>query len=125
VKRLVLESWLLLIRFEWIMCLGKFDALCRVVHQGPVRSAPAAPLIDKEDLCRAMDYACVFYFKRVHCLQRSAATALLLRRHGLDVELVIGAKLLPFRSHAWVEFNGHVINDKPYMRTIYQVLDRC
>jgi hypothetical protein len=125
VKRLVLESWLLLIRFEWIMRLGRFRALCRLVEQEPVRSVTSAPLIAKGDLCRAMDYACVFYFKHALCLQRSAATTLLLRRHGFDAELVIGAKLLPFRSHAWVEFNGQVINDKPYMHTIYQVLERC
>jgi transglutaminase superfamily protein len=42
----------------------------------------------------------------VLCLQRSAATTLLLRRHGWDAEMVIGAKLLPFQSHAWVEVNG-------------------
>jgi hypothetical protein len=125
VKRLVLESWLLLIRFEWIMRLGRFDALCRVVHEEPVCCVASAPLIAKEDLCRGMDYACVLYFKHVLCLQRSAATTLLLRRHGFDAELVIGAMLLPFRSHAWVEFNGRVINDKPYMHTIYQVLERC
>jgi hypothetical protein len=107
------------------MRLGRFHALCRVVEQEPVRSVTSAPLIAKEDLCRAMDYACVFYFKHALCLQRSAATTLLLRRHGFDAELVIGAKLLPFRSHAWVEFNGQVINDKPYMHTIYQVLERC
>jgi hypothetical protein len=72
-----------------------------------------------------MDYACVFYFKCVACLQRSAATTLLLRRHGFGAELVIGAKLLPFCSHAWVEFEGTVINDKPYMHAIYKVLERC
>ena len=124
-KRLVLESWLLLIRFEWLMRLGRFQKLYRIVQQEPVRSVTSAPLIAKEDLCRGMDYACVFYFKQVLCLQRSAATTLLLRRHGFDAELVIGAMLLPFRSHAWVEFNGQVINDKPYMQTIYQVLERC
>lgn len=124
-KQLVLESWLLLIRFEWIMRVGRFQALWRVVEQEPVRSITLLQQIPKEDLCRGIDYACVFYFKRVQCLQRSAATALLLRRHGFNAELLIGAKLLPFRSHAWVEINGHVINDKPYMHAIYQVLERC
>jgi hypothetical protein len=72
-----------------------------------------------------MDLACVFYPKSVLCLQRSAATTLLLRRHGIRAELVIGAQMLPFKSHAWVEVEGTVVNDKPYMREIYQVLERC
>jgi hypothetical protein len=76
-------------------------------------------------LCHAADLACVFYFKQVLCLQRSAATALLLRRHGWDVEMVIGAQLNPFSSHAWVELKDEVVNDKPYMREIYRVLERC
>lgn len=124
-KRLALESWLLLVRFEWIMRRGRFDALCRVVRREPVRPLTSAPRADKEQLCRAMDYACVFYFRHVLCLQRSAATTLLLRRHGSDAELVIGSMLLPFRCHAWVESGGQVINDRPYMHTIYQVLERC
>ena len=124
-KRLVFESWLLLMRFEWIMRLREFKQLHRVVQKEPVRRVPSARLSHRDDLCRAMDYACVFYAKRVFCLQRSAATTLLLRRHGIDAELVIGAKLLPFRSHAWVEVNGQVVNDRPYMHTIYQVLERC
>jgi len=48
-----------------------------------------------------------------------------LRRHGLRAEMVIGAQMLPFKSHAWVEVGGIVVNDKPYIREIYQVLERC
>lgn len=83
--------------------------------------APCQP----EQLCHVIDLACVFYFKQVLCLQRSAATTLLLRRHGWNAEMVIGAQLLPFKSHAWVEIQGVVVNDKPYMQEIYQVLERC
>jgi hypothetical protein len=72
-----------------------------------------------------MDYACVFYVKRVLCLQRSAATTILLRRYGWSAEMVIGAQILPFKSHAWCEIKGEVVNDKPYMKDIYQVLERC
>jgi transglutaminase superfamily protein len=72
-----------------------------------------------------MDLACVLYFKRVLCLQRSAATTLLLRRYGWRAEMVTGVQILPFASHAWVEIEGTVVNDKPYMLDIYQVLERC
>jgi hypothetical protein len=39
--------------------------------------------------------------------------------------MVIGAQLLPFLSHAWVEIEGCVVNDKPYIPEIFQVLERC
>jgi hypothetical protein len=123
-QRLVLESWFLLLRFEWITRSGGFNQIYRIVRKQPVRPT-ATRMVPREDLCRAMDYACVFYFKRVLCLQRSAATTLFLRRHGWRAEMVIGAQLLPFKSHAWCEIDGAVINDKPYTQDIYAVLDRC
>lgn len=86
-----------------------------------------APLrfIPKEKLCEAVDLACVFYPKHVLCLQRSAATAMLLRRHGWSAEMVIGAQVLPFQAHAWVEVGKTVVNDKPYITEIFQPLERC
>jgi hypothetical protein len=61
----------------------------------------------------------------VLCLQRSAATTVLMRRHGLGAEMVIGAQMIPYAFHAWVEINHVVVNDRPYMLDIYQVLERC
>jgi Transglutaminase-like superfamily len=89
-KLLVVKSWLLLVYFDWIIRFREFHALYRIVQDELIHPTPTAGLISSEVLCRAMDYACVFYFKRVHCLQRSSATTLLLRRHGWKAEMVIG-----------------------------------
>lgn len=121
---LVLESWLLLLRFEAAMCLGAFKVLRLLVQKQQVVPAAAKMRIATDQLSRAMDYACVFYIKKVHCLQRSAATAVLLRRHGWSAEMVTGVQILPYKAHAWVEMQGQVVNDKPYMHEIYQVLER-
>jgi hypothetical protein len=72
-----------------------------------------------------MDVASVFFPTTVRCLQRSAATAILLRRHGIQSEMVIGIQLMPMKSHAWVEVGGRVVNDKPHIQELYQQLDRC
>lgn len=125
-KRYVIESWLLLLRFEYVMRFRDMKTLHRIVHQYAVRSRKSAgdgP--SSEVLCRAMDYACVLYFKKVLCLQRSSATTLLLRHYGWNAEMVIGAQLAPFKSHAWVEITGIVVNDKAYVTDIYKVLERC
>ncbi len=124
-KRLVLKSWFLLIHFEWVMRFQTFEELHRIVREEPVHPAARDQIVASEELCRAVDIACVFYFKRVLCLQRTSTTAVLLRRYGWNAEMVIGAQLLPFKSHAWCEINGTVVNDRPYTRDIYTVLERC
>ncbi|PYY13093.1 MAG: lasso peptide biosynthesis B2 protein, partial [Acidobacteria bacterium] len=78
-----------------------------------------------ERICAAIDMACIWYWKEALCLQRSAATACLLKNYGVPAQLVIGAQLMPFKAHAWVEVNGRVVNDKPYTPEVYAVLDRC
>jgi hypothetical protein len=123
--RLVLESWLLLLYFEFTMRFRGLKVLHEIVSSEKVWDVNDPLLPSSADLCHAVDLACVFYFRQVMCLQRSAATTLLLRRHGWEGEMVIGAQLLPFKSHAWVEINGAVVNDKPYMHDIYRVLERC
>ncbi len=76
------------------------------------------------EICQAVDLAAVLYFRSVLCLQRSAATACLLKRYGFPAQLVIGVQQLPFAAHAWVEMGGLVVNDKPYISDIYSVLAR-
>jgi hypothetical protein len=124
-KRLVVESWLLLLYFEFVIRFRGFRETHDIIRSQTLRPLTSELIPSSVDLSHAIDLACVLYFKRVLCLQRSAATTLLLRRHGWDAEMVIGAKLLPFQSHAWVEVNGAVVNDKPYMLDIYRVLERC
>jgi hypothetical protein len=77
-----------------------------------------------EQIVWAVDEACVWYVKRAPCLQRSAVTACLLRRHGVRAELVIGYRALPFESHAWVEVDGDVVNDRPQYQKVFTVLER-
>jgi hypothetical protein len=124
-KRLVIESFLLLLYFELVILLRDFRDLHRLVREAQVRSATPFGRRSSKDVCHAMDLACVFYFKRVRCLQRSAAATLLLRRYGWTAEMVIGAQQVPFKSHAWCEIDGLVVNDRPYMLEVYQVLARC
>jgi len=121
-KRLVAEGFLLLLGTEFLMFARGFPALHAWV-QG--RAIGRATRLQTDVICHAMDVACVFYPKRVLCLQRSVSTAIFLRRHGIPAEMVIGAQMLPFKSHAWVEVGGVVVSDKPYMHEIYRELERC
>jgi len=124
VSFLGLKAYLLLIYFDLYLARGNFEALYERVRGFPVRKV-TPPENAVERICSAMDLASIWYWKEALCLQRSAATTCLLRRHGVPAQLVIGAQQLPFKAHAWVEVDGRVVNDKPYMHEMYAVLDRC
>ena len=120
---LSLRAYLKLIHFDLYLARGNFATLCN-----KVRSYPAGGTLKShvavEEVCAAVDMACIWYWKEVLCLQRSAATTCLLKQHGITAQMMVGAQQIPFKAHAWVEVDGRVVNDKPYMREIYAVLDR-
>ena len=121
---LVLRAYLKLIYFDLYLARGNFSQL-----YDRVRSYPTGKKVEIADaverICSAVDLACIWYWKEALCLQRSAATACLLKRHGIPAQMVIGAQQMPFKAHAWVEVDNRVVNDKPYMQEMYAVLDRC
>lgn len=118
------EAYLKLMQFDLLLARGKFSVLYEKVRSYPVASCAITDETIAQVL-RAIDLACIWYWKEALCLQRSAATTCLLRRHGVRADMVLGAQDTPFKAHAWVEVNGIVVNDKPYMTEIYAVLDRC
>lgn len=121
---LVLQAYSRLIYFDLLLARGNFLSVYQRVRNYPL-TKPSRTSNATERICRAVDEACIWYWKEVLCLQRSAATTCLLKQHGLAARMMIGAQPLPFRAHAWVEVDGAVVNDKPYMREIYAVLDQC
>jgi Transglutaminase-like superfamily len=120
---LVLRAYLWLIYFDLHMARGNFSALYTKVRTYPIGKRAKVPSTQK--ICAAIDMASIWYWKEVLCLQRSAATACLLKRYGVPAQMMFGAQQMPFKAHAWVEVDGCVVNDKPYMREMYAVLDRC
>jgi Transglutaminase-like superfamily len=121
---MVLKAYVALLFFDAYLTRGNFGALYERVRRCPLRDQTPSPEIVGR-ICAAVDMACIWYRKEVLCLQRSAATAYLLKGHGVKAQLVIGAQQKPFKAHAWVEVGGRVVNDKPYMPEVYRILDRC
>lgn len=121
---MVLHAFWRLILFDPCFAGGDFAALYEQVGSCPVGKLAGGPEVI-EKACAAVDMASIWYWKEVLCLQRSAAAACLLRRCGVRAEMLIGAQRIPFKAHAWVEVEGRVVNDRPYVREIYAVLDRC
>lgn len=121
---LAIRALVMLVSLERSLRSGDFAAIHERVRKTPLGRLHAAPGVAQET-CAAVDNACLWYWKQVLCLQRSAATVILLRKQGIPAEMVIGAQRMPFRAHAWVEVEGKVVNDHLYMNEMYSVLDRC
>jgi hypothetical protein len=121
---LVLGAYWQLIRFDVHLARGNFAVLYNEVRKHPV-CAPVNCRYSMATVCDSVNMACIWYWKIVLCLQRSAATACLLRNCGFPAELVIGAQQMPFKAHAWVEVDRQVVNDKPHTLENYSILARC
>lgn len=121
---LIFRAYMALIRFDLFLSRGNFQGLYDTVRRRPCLSMKFDTEVVTQ-VCSAVDLACIWYWKHVLCLQRSAVATCLLRDNGVPAQLVIGAQQMPFRAHAWVEVDGRVVNDNSYTNEIYLVLDRC
>jgi len=119
---LIIQSFAGLLLFDLIAVSLGFPRLHAFARRFPL--AKRRSRRSDEQICRAVAEACVWYPKRAFCLQRSWVASLLLRRHGIASQIVIGYRPVPLDSHAWVEVGGRVINDRPQYQKFYQVLDR-
>jgi hypothetical protein len=113
-----------LLVFDLFRFGNDFSRIHRLVQQWPV-----VPCIDPDHVvdrvCHAVNYACVWYPKRVLCLQRSAVMTCVLRTCGVQAQMVMGAQKFPFKAHAWTEVDGRAINERRDVQKIYLVWERC
>jgi len=117
----VISAFLALALFDLVLSRRSLKFLCRLVSKWPVKREGARrdpQLVGR--VCTAVERACVWYPKKTLCLQRSAVTSCLLKSTGVSAEMVVGARVMPMLSHAWVEVDGEVVNDYPKVTTVYQ-----
>jgi hypothetical protein len=122
--QLLCRAYLELIRQEIPLLRRDFASIHESVRSFQVSTGRRSG-VTQADILRVLEVAAVFYFKEVKCLQRSAVAVRILRRNGFPAELAIGVQHVPFAAHAWVEIDGSVVNDKPYMSQMYAVIERC
>jgi hypothetical protein len=120
--RLVSEAFAALLLFDALARRGFERTHAFTRARQVARCVPGADTTSR--VCAAVEEACVWYYKRAYCLQRSSVATWLLRRRGIQAELVIGFRPVPIDSHAWVEVGGVVVNDRPQYQKFFRVLDR-
>ena len=121
---LFFQALLMLIAYDVLCTFSTFGRIHKMVKRWTVaRRPPDDDAIDR--VCKAVNYACIWYPKQVLCLQCTFVTTYLLRKRGILAHMVLGAQKLPFKAHAWVEVDGRAINERSNVQATYAVWDRC
>lgn len=132
VRRRVGPAWLVA-KALWKLTVYDLKVLLsgfRSIHRALERqnfAAPVSPPTQRkiiEHVTHAVALASTLYWRPVQCLHRSVVLARMLRALGIPAQLVIGYRLSPFFSHAWVEVNGRVVNDSLVLPQHLMVLHR-
>jgi hypothetical protein len=121
---LFIRALLTLFAYDVMSTFCRFETIYSMVRNWTVTGCPFGEDTINQ-VCTAVNYACIWYPKQALCLQRSVVTTYLLRKHGVPTHMVLGAQKLPFKAHAWVEVGGQAINERSNVQAKYAVWDRC
>lgn len=117
--RVVFASLLLLPGVQVSLRLRGFTRTAGVLARHSQRRAVPADPHDARPLGDAVGLVAGRSVVGARCLGRSLVLWFLLRRRGVDAELVIGAEAPrgeELQAHAWVEVAGEPVNDAPNVR---------
>lgn len=107
---LILIGW-----FKALLLTGGFLATLEWLRRR-LRPLPAtlnATMDSVRSVERIVATAGAVYPGRARCLEQTLTLYYLLRRSGVAVTYCQGVQLFPFQAHAWVAYQGEVVNDVP------------
>jgi hypothetical protein len=111
----VLRCGVTIARIKWLLRRRCFEDTIAWIR-ARVENIPATATTELKRV-RAVEYAVAMagalYPGRAKCLEQSLTLYYLLRRQGVAVKYCQGAQPYPFQAHAWIEYQGEVINDVP------------
>lgn len=114
-RSLLLQALLLLPLTAYLLRLFGFRRLYAAMAQWlpPKRNLIGTPRTAPKAIARLVQLASWHGFYAPNCLQRSLVLWGLLRRQGIESDLRIGVRKQTgqFEAHAWVEYEGCVLND--------------
>lgn len=112
---LTLATGLLRLRF------GRVVALTRWTTR---RCRQSATPVEAASMTTAVRSAARHRSGRVACLEQSLAAVLMAGLRRRSIQWCIGARLMPYASHAWIEIDGRPIGEPEHRDRPYHVLIR-
>lgn len=83
------------------------------------RCGETGKLVQVERVATAFRRCGMLFDLRERCLVHSLAVAHRLLHQGVKPELVLGVKLGPFEAHAWVQWRGQLVNERPDVARLF------
>jgi len=120
--RLHLEAYISFFLINVLLRLRGFRSTVRWLTRrfSDVQRRDDARIDDIEKVCEVVERAGLWYPGRMDCLPRSLVAFALLRAEGFPVDLCLGVTSAPgFGAHVWIECDGWVLNDYPYVKEQY------
>lgn len=109
---LIFKTYLALFRIYTILHCKGLDSLINCIKKQKGTNCCTMVEEDKiQNLVASLNQACKMFPWRIRCLEWSSTLVFLLLKKNVKANLVIGVQTNPFLAHAWVEYNGVVIND--------------
>ena len=132
-RRLYLQSVLLLPVIHCALTGLGYARLRALMERWIPLKSTARPVSESEayqrasDITRIVSVAAQHGFYRASCLRKSLLTWGFLRRDGITSALCFGVRMSDRRleAHAWLEYNGMVLNDSANIHEQYQALDEA
>lgn len=131
-KCLLMQAFFLLPVFTLMLRVLGFRRSCIVLSRLFVSSDNPPPVSTDQILGKARRITEIvksanndYSFFLFSCLPESLTLWYLLRRRSIAADLCLGVRTLtgPFESHAWVEYQHHVLNDIENVADIFATFD--
>ena len=132
------DRWLLILS---LLLLPFIHAALIVMGYSPLRKllerltsskTTDKPVLETDNIRRAQHIAGIVSIAarrglyKATCLRRSLLVWWFLRREGIPAHIRFGVRMLNgnLEAHAWLEYNGSILNDSAHVRERFQTLDR-
>lgn len=130
-RRLLIQSLLLLPMIHAALLTLGYSRLRGVMERLLPLKFIDRPASETENLQRARDVARIVSIAarrglyKATCLRRSLLVWWFLRRRGIQSCICFGVRKMnqQLEAHAWVEYQGIVVNDSEQVREAYQILE--
>jgi hypothetical protein len=104
---------LLLVAIKLGLRIGGFRRTLAFLQRRSIKSHRLlGATVSVDNIANRVAVASAFFPGRARCLEQSLLLYVLLRRHGASATIRLGIQPHRRRAHAWVEVDGHPVNER-------------
>ncbi|SEN48763.1 lasso peptide biosynthesis B2 protein [Lihuaxuella thermophila] len=118
----MIRAWFYLAYANFLIKTHKLEKLKPFLNRRQARCKEAWSFDEAKQACVEIEKAKRFFLSRTACLEQSLALFLIATSRNKLVNWVIGVRLAPFKSHAWVEINGTPVEEAEKIKAYKKII---